>query len=80
MQKYINIFFDLLSQFTGGRGGLDHGIVQFGLAAIFWSMLLALSLARQRHGNFPHEKLLRWGFGAGAQGVKWFHAPLVSAE
>lgn len=65
MSHYFSVFLNLLSQFTGGRGGVDHGIVQFGLAAIFWSVLLALSMARQRQGNFPHEKLLVWGFSFG---------------
>ncbi len=65
MRDYWDITFDLLGQFTGGRSSIDHTIVPFGLAAIFWIILIGLSLVRQSQGNFPHERILLWGFSIG---------------
>ncbi|MBU0485526.1 MAG: response regulator [Proteobacteria bacterium] len=61
MTKFINTTFDLLSQFTGGRGGIDN-IVPFGIAALSWGVLLLLAWNRQTNENHPHEKMLLWGF------------------
>ena len=62
MQHFFIVTLELISQFTGGQGGIKHGIVVFGLAGMFWGVLLSLAWARQRHSQLPHEKLLLWGF------------------
>lgn len=54
-----------MAQFTGGRGGIEHNIVQFGLAAIMWTALLVLSAVRQQRVDHPHEQLLSLGFSLG---------------
>ncbi len=65
MDPHINIFFTMLAQITGAGDGVDYGLAPCGFAAIFWALLLAFAIARQRQGNFSDEKLLLWGFGCG---------------
>ncbi|WP_432823029.1 putative bifunctional diguanylate cyclase/phosphodiesterase [Trichloromonas sp.] len=65
MSQFIEVLFDFLTQFTGGRGGIDHNVVQFGLAAIFWAALLAFAWERRREDNPPRERLLICGFSLG---------------
>ncbi len=49
---------DLLSQFTGTGGGVKHALVNFGVAAIFWALLMAMArLAPDRHRD-PTTRLL----------------------
>lgn len=55
----------LLSQFAGGPGGIENNLMRFGLAAIFWGLLLVVAWYRQRKEELPREKLLVWGFGLG---------------
>ena len=55
----------LLSQFGGGPGGIENNLMRFGLAAIFWGLLLVVAWYRQRKEELPREKLLVWGFGLG---------------
>jgi len=54
----------LLRQFAGGPGPPENNLTRFGLAAIFWLVLLIIAWSRQRNQNLPREKLLIWGFGA----------------
>jgi signal transduction histidine kinase len=53
----------LLGQFTGGPGPKENNLVRFGLAAVFWLLLLIVAWTRQRHRTLPRERLLVWGFG-----------------
>ncbi len=45
MYETVQTAFSLLAQFTGGRGGIDHVIVNYGIGAMFWSILLWVSLS-----------------------------------
>ncbi len=65
MQYFFDVTLGLISQFTGGRGGIEHGIVQFGIPAIFWFNLMLFAWYRQRQGEVHQEKLLLVGFGLG---------------
>ena len=55
----------LLAQFAGGPGGIENNLMRFGLAAVFWGLLLIVAWYRQRREARPREKLLVWGFGLG---------------
>ena len=63
MPKWIETLLNMLAQFTGGRGGIDHVIVNYAIAGVFWGMLLIFARARQRQSPAPRETLLLWGFG-----------------
>ena len=65
MPESFSILLDLLTQFTGGRGGIDNNIVQFGLAAIFWGGLRLFAAERRRDDDPPRERLLLAGFTLG---------------
>ncbi|MCP3932336.1 MAG: PAS domain S-box protein, partial [Bacteroidetes bacterium] len=65
MEHFLKITLELLAQFTGSQGGIEHGIVEFGLAGLFWLGLLILSWFRQKSRNLPHERLLLLGFFLG---------------
>ncbi len=65
MSDTIQTAFSLLAQFTGGRGGIDHVIVNYGIGAMFWSILLWISLSKAREHRQPREGLLIWGFSFG---------------
>lgn len=65
MENFINTTFDLAAQFTGGRGGIEHGIVHFGIPAFLWAVCLVFALIRRSRKDLPHENLLVWGFGLG---------------
>jgi len=65
MKHFLEVTVGLVAQFTGSQGGIEHGIVEFGLALIFWLGLLILAWFRQRDHNLPHEKLLLLGFFLG---------------
>ncbi len=79
MQHFFNVTLELISQFTGDQGGIKHGIVVFGLAGMFWSVLLVLAWTRQRHNQLPHEKLLLWGFSFGL-GRELFMMAMISLQ
>ncbi len=64
MPDWIYTLLNLLSQFTGGRGGVDHVIVDFTIAAVCWSILLWIAIAQNRTKPDPRDALLRWGFAA----------------
>lgn len=63
LPEKIRILYGLLSQFTGTGGGERHSIVHFGLAAIFWSILLVVARSKLHEKKEPREALLVWGFG-----------------
>ena len=65
MNKFLDFFLLLLTQFAGGPGGIENNLMRFGLAAVFWGLLLAVAWSRQRKEERPREKLLVWGFGLG---------------
>ncbi len=65
MEHFLKTTLELLAQFTGSQGGIEHGIVEFGLAGVFWLGLLILSSFRQQKRDRPHEKLLLLGFFLG---------------
>jgi PAS domain S-box-containing protein len=62
MPDTLNTLLNLLSQLTGGRGGIDDIIVNYVIAAIFWSAWLAVAVVRYREDRRPRERLLIWGF------------------
>jgi signal transduction histidine kinase/ActR/RegA family two-component response regulator len=65
MPSSIKTLLDLLSQITGGRGGISYGIVNFVIAAVFFAVFFAIAWAKYRQNPLPREKLLVWGFGLG---------------
>ena len=65
MNRYLDFLLNLLAQFAGGPGPRENNLVRFGLAAVFWLVLLIVAWSRQRQQELPREKLLVWGFGLG---------------
>ncbi|MBI5559454.1 MAG: response regulator [Deltaproteobacteria bacterium] len=65
MDSFIDVTLHLVSQFTGGHGGIAAGIVPFGLGAALWGTLLVFSLTLRRSPCLPRERMLVWGFGLG---------------
>jgi signal transduction histidine kinase len=63
MQSFGEFILLLIRQFSGGPGPIENNLTRFGLAAVFWLVLLVVSWSRQRNQNLPREKLLIWGFG-----------------
>jgi signal transduction histidine kinase/CheY-like chemotaxis protein/HPt (histidine-containing phosphotransfer) domain-containing protein len=55
----------LLSQFTGERGGIDGTVVNYGIAAIFYAFLINLSLRKFRDEGNARDHLLSIGFAVG---------------
>ncbi len=65
MKEQFNVIVDLLAQFTGGRGGIDHVVVQFVVAGLFWGCLLTLARLQLRRHPSGRERLLLVGFALG---------------
>lgn len=65
MPHWFEALLKLLTQFTGARGGVDHIIVNYGMAAIFYAGLFAIARAKYRDDPQPRERWLRWGFAFG---------------
>lgn len=65
MGNVMTVLLDFLAQVGGRRGGIDGNVVQFELAAVFWSVLLALALERRREEYSPRERFLVIGFALG---------------
>ena len=63
MDHWPTVFLNLLSQFTGGRGGIDHVIVHYGIAAVLYAILFRVAYVKHRSSPQPRERWLRWGFG-----------------
>ena len=65
MPTWLETILNMLSQFTGGRGDIDNVIVNYGIAAMFYTMLFAFALSKHRENPQPRERLLIWGFAFG---------------
>ena len=65
MPAWLETILNLLSQFTGGRGGIDNVIVNYGIAAMFYTMLFVFALNKHRENPQQRERLLLWGFAFG---------------
>ncbi len=63
--RTFDLILDVISQFAGGRGGIENDLPRFGLAALFWGIILAFAIAKQRRERTKHEALLVWGFSLG---------------
>jgi len=66
MNEPLEFFIQLLSQFAGGPGPPENNLVRFGLAALFWMVLLSVTWSRQREVKRPREQLLLAGFALAA--------------
>lgn len=65
MPTWLETILNLLSQFTGGRGGIDNVITNYGIAAIFYAMLFIFALSKHSENLQERERLLLWGFAFG---------------
>ncbi len=65
MERFGVFFIDLLAQFGGGRGGLEHELVRTGLEGTLWGALLGIALWRRRVTDQPRERILAWAFAFG---------------
>ncbi|MCH6258450.1 HAMP domain-containing histidine kinase [Puniceicoccaceae bacterium K14] len=65
MPEWIEIFFELLAQFTGDGGGHRPGMVPYGLEGLCWLGLLLVSRFKYKNEPDPHNWLLTWGFAVG---------------
>lgn len=80
MPESLQIFFDLLIQFTGDGGGHRPGVVPYGIAGVFWLGLLLISRLQYKREPDAHNWLLTWGFAAGlARQVFMMSMKLVEA-
>ncbi len=62
MSNFFPVTLDFVSQFTGGRGGIDH-VVNYGIGTIFFGILLVVAIFQRCFSNEARERLLVWGFG-----------------
>ncbi len=65
MEHFFEVTLSLISQFTGHRGGIEFGIVHFGIAGMLWFVLFLFAWFNRSHSEQSHETLLLWGFGLG---------------
>jgi signal transduction histidine kinase/CheY-like chemotaxis protein len=65
MLESIQIILDMLSQLTGGRGGIDNVVVNYVVAAAMFGVFFFVASAKYRQDHSPREYLLLWGFGLG---------------
>lgn len=65
MSDFFNVILGFMSQFAGSRGGIDHNVVQFGIAATLWGTLLFYARERRKEDNPTRERLLVLGFSFG---------------
>lgn len=63
MDSLLDFITYALAQVGGGPGAEENNLARYGLAAIFWSVLLVVALRRQRNEARPRERLLALGFG-----------------
>ena len=63
METFWDFLLLMIKQFAGGPGPSENNLVRFGLAAVFWLVLLIVAWTRQKDQDLPREKLLVWGFG-----------------
>lgn len=65
MNNFLDFILLFVSQFSGGPSAPENNLVRFGLAAVFWGVLLVFAWSRRRHDGRPREKLLIYGFALG---------------
>jgi diguanylate cyclase (GGDEF)-like protein/PAS domain S-box-containing protein len=65
LPHWIKVLLDLLSQITGGRGGIDHVIVNYVIAGMLYAALYVVARNKYRTDPQPREHMLQWGFGFG---------------
>lgn len=63
MPEILQILLNFLAQFTGGRGGIDHVIVNYVIAGFFWAVLFVFAKLRYKESEEAREEYLIWGFG-----------------
>ncbi len=69
MPDWITTLLNLLARFTGGRGGIDHVMVNYGLAAIFYAALLVVARAKNRDAPAASDCMVLPGLASNA--VRW---------
>ncbi len=79
LPHWIKVFLDLLSQFTGGRGGIDHVIVNYAAAGILYAVLFIVARKKYRTDPQPRERMLQWGFGFAA-GREFFMVGMAAIQ
>jgi signal transduction histidine kinase len=65
MHTDMAFFLNLLAQFGGGRNDPYNNFVRFGLASLFWGVLVLVAYNRRKKGNAPRERILFYGFSLG---------------
>ncbi len=65
MNNLLDFVLLFLSQFSGGPSAPENNLVRFGLAAIFWGVLLAFAWSRPRSDVRLREQWLIYGFALG---------------
>lgn len=65
MDQFSELVLQFLTQFAGGPGPAENNLVRFAIPAAMWAILLYVAWSRQKHGDYPREKLLVWGFALG---------------
>lgn len=61
----VDLWFDALGHFFGGRGDPGNELVRFGLAAFLWGTLFFIAWQRRLQSEARRERMLLWGFGFG---------------
>jgi len=62
MKEFLFTTIEFISQFTGGQGGINY-VVQHGIGAMLFAILLAVAILQRYHSKEEREMLLVWGFG-----------------
>ncbi len=65
MNNLLDFILLFLSQFSGGPSAPENNLVRFGLAAIFWGVLLAFAWSQRRNDGRSREQWLIYGFALG---------------
>ena len=65
MPEWITVLLQLLSQFTGVKGGIDNNIVVYGIAALVYTSLFAFARANHRNTSNYRDLLLSGVSGLG---------------
>lgn len=65
MTNFLDFVLLVLSQFSGGPSAPENNLVRFGLAAIFWGVLLVFAWSRRRSDGRLRERWLIYGFALG---------------
>jgi len=65
MNTFLDFVLLFLSQFSGGPSAPENNLVRFGLAAIFWGVLLVFAWSQRRSNGRSREQWLIYGFALG---------------